>query len=100
MMPNPATLRYAPQPVKMRLPATFTLSIYPYEFLKTLKRYLGRSHLSILAHEILGLSKMNWNSFDLYARLPATVHSSDQIARIGSLLGRFETISYDYRLFI
>jgi len=35
MMPNPATLRYAPQPVKMRLPATFTLSIYPYEFLKT-----------------------------------------------------------------
>src|SRR6266545_4814654 len=45
MMPNPATLRYAPQPVKMRLPATFTLSIYPYEFLKTL--FLSHSQVKI-----------------------------------------------------
>src|SRR5713101_3066358 len=42
MMPNPATLRYAPPPVKMRLLATFTLSIYPYEFLKTHSFYTRR----------------------------------------------------------
>jgi hypothetical protein len=53
-----------------------------------------------LAEEILGLSKMNWNTFDLYTKLPATLQSSNEIARIGSLLQRFGTASYDYRLFI
>jgi argonaute-like protein implicated in RNA metabolism and viral defense len=43
---------------------------------------------------------MNWNTFDLYARLPATIHSSNEIARIGKLLQRFERESFDYRLFI
>lgn len=65
-----------------------------------LKRHAGESELSLLAKEILGLSKMDWNSADLYSKLPATVHSSKQIARIGFLLQRFGPISYDYRLFI
>ncbi|MFZ0848912.1 MAG: hypothetical protein WAO08_06885 [Hyphomicrobiaceae bacterium] len=43
---------------------------------------------------------MNWNTFDLYTKLPATLHSSNEIARIGSLLQRFGAASYDYRLFI
>ena len=64
------------------------------------RRHAGRSDLSVVAQEILGLSKMNWNSADMYSKLPATVDSSKQIARIGSLLQRFGTISYDYRLFI
>lgn len=64
------------------------------------RRHHGSSPLQVIALEILGLSKMNWNSFDLYTKLPATIHSSDQIARIGSLLQRFEPESYDYRLFI
>jgi argonaute-like protein implicated in RNA metabolism and viral defense len=59
-----------------------------------------RSDLQRLAEEILGLSKMNWNTFDLYTNLPATVHSSNEIARIGSLLQRFGASSFDYRLFI
>jgi argonaute-like protein implicated in RNA metabolism and viral defense len=50
--------------------------------------------------EILALSKMNWNTFDRYTRLPATIQSSNEIARIGKLLERFERESYDYRLFI
>ena len=50
--------------------------------------------------EILDLSKMNWNTFDLYSKLPATLQSSGEIARIGSLLQRFGASSYDYRLFI
>lgn len=64
------------------------------------RRHAGRSDLQRLAEEILGLSKMNWNTFDLYTKLPATVHSSNEIARIGSLLQRFGAASYDYRLFI
>lgn len=43
---------------------------------------------------------MNWNSFDLYTKLPATIDSSNQIARIGNLLTRFEGKTYDYRFFI
>jgi hypothetical protein len=66
----------------------------------TIRRYAGKTDLATLAAEILGLSKMNWNSFDLYTRFPATLQSSNEIARIGSLLQRFGASSYDYRLFI
>lgn len=65
-----------------------------------LRRYAGTSDLATLANEILGLSKMDWNSGDLYAKLPATIQSSKRIARIGSLLDRFSNLSYDYRLFM
>ncbi len=66
----------------------------------TIKRHAGRTDLQPLAEEILGLSKMNWNTADLYTKLPATLHSSNEIARIGSLLQRFGASSYDYRLFM
>jgi argonaute-like protein implicated in RNA metabolism and viral defense len=66
----------------------------------TVRRHAGQSDLQRIAEEILGLSKMNWNTFDLYTKLPATVHSSNEIARIGSLLQLFGNSSYDYRLFI
>jgi hypothetical protein len=64
------------------------------------RRYAGSSDLRMVAEEILGLSKMNWNTFDLYTKAPATVQSSNEIARIGSLLERFGSNSYDFRLFI
>lgn len=64
------------------------------------RRYRGNSSLATIAGELLGLSKMNWNSFDMYSQLPATIQSSQSIARIGSLLERFGSNSYDYRLFI
>ena len=66
----------------------------------TLRRHAGARPLDQLGAEILGLSKMNWNTFDLYTKFPATLHSSGEIARIGSLLQRFGGSSYDYRLFI
>jgi hypothetical protein len=65
-----------------------------------IRRHSGRSDLATVGEEILGLSKMNWNSFDLYTKLPATIESSKQIARIGMLLERFGSSSYDYRLFM
>lgn len=64
------------------------------------KRHAGRSDLMTIGTEILGLSKMNWNSFDLYTKVPATIESSRQIAKIGSLLERFGSTSFDYRLFM
>jgi hypothetical protein len=66
----------------------------------TLRRHAGSTPLDQLCEEILGLSKMNWNTFDLYTKFPATLQSSGEIARIGSLLQRFGASSYDYRLFI
>jgi hypothetical protein len=65
-----------------------------------LRRHLGATPLEDICGEILGLSKMDWNTFDMYAKLPATIHSSNEIARIGSLLERFGRRSYDYRLFM
>jgi hypothetical protein len=67
--------------------------------IKITKHY-GESNIQTIATEILGLTKMNWNSLDLYSKLPSTIDSSNQIARIGKLLSRFEGKSYDYRLFI
>jgi hypothetical protein len=63
-------------------------------------RHHGNAPFKTVADEILGLSKMDWNSFDLYSKHPATIESSNAIARIGALLERFGPVSYDYRLFI
>ena len=67
--------------------------------LKITKHY-GESNIDTISTEILGLTKMNWNSLDLYSKLPSTIDSSNQIARIGKLLKKYEGQSYDYRLFI
>lgn len=65
-----------------------------------IKKHYGPSSLETIAMEVLSLSKMNWNSASLYSKLPATIQSSNDIARIGSMLSRFSGKSYDYRLFI
>lgn len=63
-------------------------------------RHYGTCDISLIATEILGLSKMNWNSFNLYSKLPCTIESSNEIARIGWLLSQFEGTLYDYRFFM
>ena len=65
-----------------------------------LVRHSGTSDLMTLADEVLGLSKMNFNSFDLYGQLPATIETSRKVATIGALLDRYSDRSYDYRLFM
>jgi hypothetical protein len=65
-----------------------------------IKRYRGESDLNLVAAEILGLSKMNWNHFDYYSRLPASLDSASAIARVGSYLNHFGSATYDYRLLI
>lgn len=74
---------------KSRIPAPLVIT-----------RHYGTSSFATIVNEVLGLSKMDWNSFDMYTKLPATIKSSNAIARIGSLLDRFGSLSYDYRLFI
>ena len=63
-------------------------------------RHYGSSDMTQIANEILGLSRMNWNSFNLYSKLPCTIESSNQIAQIGWLLSQFEGSLYDYRFFM
>jgi hypothetical protein len=67
--------------------------------LKIIKHY-GSACLEQIANEILGLTKMNWNSLNMYSQLPATISSSNDIARIGKLIEYKGKIEYDYRYFI
>lgn len=64
------------------------------------RRYAGSSDVATIVNEILGLSKMDWNSGELYSKLPATVQSSKTIARIGRRLAAVGHTSFDYRLFM
>lgn len=63
-------------------------------------KHLGSSNINMIANEIFGLTKMNWNSFDLYSQLPATENSFNKIARSGKLLSKRERVTYDYRYII
>lgn len=67
--------------------------------LRIIKHY-GTGSLEQIANEILGLTKMNWNSLNMYSQLPATISSSNDIARIGKLIGANSRHEYDYRYFI
>ena len=67
--------------------------------LRIVKHY-GNGTMDQIATEILGLSKMNWNSFGLYSKLPCTIESSSAIARIGWLLSQYEGAVYDFRYFM
>ncbi len=63
-------------------------------------KHHGLGSLEQIANEILGLTKMNWNSLNMYSQLPSTISSSNEIARIGKLIENTEKIQYDYRYFI
>lgn len=65
-----------------------------------LTKHFGSTNIGTIANEILSLTKVNWNSFDMYSQLPATLNSSHEIARIGRLLSKKEGSNYDYRYFI
>ncbi len=64
------------------------------------RRYGGHSTLEQLGRDLLGLSKMDWNSFDLYGQMPAPVSTPSKIAKIGRLVERLGAEALDYRLFM
>ncbi len=53
-----------------------------------------------LAKEILGFTKMNWNTFNFYTKYPATIDTSNTLAKVGNLLSHYNGATYDYRYFI
>ena len=63
-------------------------------------KHHGIGSLEQIANEILGLTKMNWNSLNMYSQMPATIDSSNKIAKIGKLIENRDKIEYDYRYFI
>jgi len=63
-------------------------------------KHHGAGSLEQIANEILGLTKMNWNSLNMYSQLPVTICSSNDIARIGKLIASNSKQEYDYRYFI
>lgn len=63
-------------------------------------KYYGSGDLETIAKEILGFTKMNWNSFNLYTKLPATIDTSNTLAQVGNLLRQYSGTTYDYRFFI
>jgi hypothetical protein len=63
-------------------------------------RFSGDSPVETLAYDLTALTKMDWNTFALYKKLPVTVTTPGTIARIARLLRRLPAESYDYRLFM
>ena len=63
-------------------------------------KYYGKGDLPTIASEIIGFTKMNWNSFNLYTKLPATIDTSNTLAQVGNLLHQYNGATYDYRYFI
>lgn len=63
-------------------------------------KYHGTGDLLTLAREILGFTKMNWNSFNMYTKLPATIDTSNTLAKIGNMLTSLNGNTFDYRYFI
>ncbi len=66
----------------------------------SIHKYYGISDINTIASEIMALTKMNWNSFDLYSKLPATIESSNKIAQIAKSLLSKKECTFDYRYFI
>lgn len=65
-----------------------------------IKKFYGLADINTVASEIMALTKINWNSFDLYSKLPATIESSNKIAQIAKGFLSPKGYSFDYRYFI
>ena len=65
------------------------------------KRFWGQSEGSVLAEEILMLTKMNWNSGDcLYKTLPVTLDFAKVLSRMSKQNEVLFDKSYDFRYFM
>jgi hypothetical protein len=63
-------------------------------------KWYGNGDVMTIANEILGFTKINWNSFNYYTKLPATIDTSNALAQVGNLLSHYRGVTYDYRYFI
>lgn len=63
-------------------------------------RCYGSKDIEIIASEILAFTKMDWNTFNFYSKLPATISTSNVVAQVGRLLTHYPNHTFDYRFFI
>ena len=50
-------------------------------------KYHGNGSMQTIVKEILGFTKMNWNSFNFYTKFPATIDTSSTLAQCWTIIG-------------
>lgn len=65
-----------------------------------IRRYAGRGESEMLGHEILALSKMNWNNDNLNDTLPATLAFARKLAEVIKRMPALDPKPYPLRLFM
>ncbi len=65
-----------------------------------IRRFWGNSTMEELAHEVLQLTKMDWNTLGLYCRLPVTIAYSQRIAQIAKEIPDIAPFGMDFRFFM
>jgi hypothetical protein len=65
-----------------------------------LVRYAGHSPMTDPCHDVLGLSKMNWNNDSLYDRLPVTLGYAHVLARTVKRIESLPSRTYQFRFFM
>lgn len=65
-----------------------------------IKRCYGTIDIETIALEVLSFTKMDWNTFNFYSKMPATVSTSNVVAQVGRLLSHYTNSTFDYRFFI
>lgn len=63
-------------------------------------RHAGAGPLSLIAHEALALTKMDWNNDALYDPVPVTIRYSQRLARTIANVPDLPGDTYPYRLFM
>lgn len=63
-------------------------------------RHAGRGSLDLTAHEVLALTKMDWNNDALYDPVPVTIRYSQRLARTIANVPDLPGKAYPYRLFM
>jgi hypothetical protein len=63
-------------------------------------QHAGSTPLLDSAAELLGLTKMNWNTGRLYNYLPVTVKSASTLGRIAKHMSSISQAAYQFRLFM
>jgi argonaute-like protein implicated in RNA metabolism and viral defense len=62
-----------------------------------LSRFAGHGSLDELCRDVLGLSKMNWNNYGLYDRLPVTMSYAKVLAQTVKRMPQLQSRPYQFR---
>ena len=63
-------------------------------------RYMGRGPLELIAHEVLALTKLDWNNDALYNPVPVTIGYSKRLAKTIANVPTLPRQVYPYRMFM